>query len=66
MMAANYECIPIDDIIAALDRDDMTGFCLSCHAESQGVEPDATKFPCESCGENKVFGAYEILIRVQA
>jgi predicted RNA-binding Zn-ribbon protein involved in translation (DUF1610 family) len=65
-MTANYECIPLDDIIAALERDDMTGFCLSCHAESQGVEPDATKYPCESCGENKVFGAEEILLHVQA
>ena len=65
-MTANYECIPWEDIIAALERDDMTGFCLSCHAESQGAEPDAINYPCESCGENKVFGAYEILIRVQA
>ena len=47
-MTVNYECIPIDDIIAALERDDMTGFCLSCHAESQGAEPDAINYPCES------------------
>ena len=65
-MTVDYECIPLDDIIAALERDDMTGFCLSCHTESRGAEPDAINYPCESCGENKVFGAYEILVHIQA
>lgn len=42
---------------------DNPGFCLSCGEETEGVEPDARKYPCEACGEKTVYGAQEILIR---
>lgn len=45
----------------AIARDDGTGFCLACGAENSGVEPDARAYPCESCGERKVYGAEECL-----
>lgn len=53
-------------IMAAVERShsslDNPGFCLACGAETEGVEPDARNYECESCGANKVFGAEEILI----
>ena len=50
-----------DRVMAALARDDDTGFCLACGAEVSGVEPDARERVCEACGEPKVFGAEEML-----
>jgi hypothetical protein len=39
------------------------GFCTACGAEAYGVEPDATGYPCEHCGEAAVFGAEELVLR---
>ena len=38
------------------------GFCISCGDEAYGVEPDACKYPCESCGKNTVYGAEELVL----
>jgi hypothetical protein len=38
------------------------GFCIACGCEALGVEPDARGYHCEACGEDKVYGAEEILI----
>ena len=54
--------VTVDQIIDAVERDDLIGFCLSCGLEAYGVEPDAHKYECESCGERAVFGAEELLI----
>jgi hypothetical protein len=43
---------------------DNPGFCIRCGAETDGVEPDARDYPCESCGENGVYGAEELLMEV--
>jgi hypothetical protein len=43
---------------------DNPGFCLACGNEQGGCEPDMRNGPCESCGENKVYGAEELLIRM--
>lgn len=37
-------------------------FCLICGLESEGVEPDARNYTCESCGADHVFGAEELLM----
>jgi hypothetical protein len=37
------------------------GYCIACKAETGGVEPDATNYECEACGENQVFGMHELL-----
>ena len=50
------------DIEAAIADDGSVGFCLACGQEAQGVEPDARRYHCESCGEPKVYGAEELLI----
>ena len=47
----------LDEVVEAVERDDYTGFCGGCGAEATNVEPDATGYPCEDCGENKVKGA---------
>ncbi len=42
--------------------DSNTGFCIACGQEADGCEPDARNYPCESCGEHKVYGASELLM----
>lgn len=46
----------------AIESDNSTGFCLACGAERSNTEPDARKYPCESCGESKVYGAEELVM----
>ena len=52
----------MNQVLEAVESDDHLGFCLACGEESHGVEPDARRYKCESCGEHKVFGAEEILV----
>jgi len=51
----------LEDVLAAIGRDDGTGFCVSCGSEASGVEPDARNILCEACGKRKVFGAEELV-----
>lgn len=48
--------------VEACERDENTGICLGCGNTQEGVEPDARRYTCESCGQDKVFGAEEILV----
>ena len=41
-----------------------TGFCLACGEPTEGVEPDATNYPCPCCGKRQVYGAEEILLYI--
>lgn len=54
--------VSINQIIKAVEADDHLGFCIACGAEAHGVEPDARKYECESCGKPKVYGAEELLL----
>ncbi len=56
--------IEIAAVMAAVERDDCTGFCIACGEEQSGCEPDARRVECESCGEPKVYGAEELLFRI--
>ena len=38
---------------------DDPGICLACGNEADGVEPDASAYKCEHCGEHSVYGAEE-------
>lgn len=38
------------------------GICVACGEWVECVEPDATGYPCGSCGENQVMGAEEALL----
>ena len=46
---------------AACDAHD--GFCIDCNEiTNSGVEPDARRYECESCGGNTVYGMEEALL----
>ncbi len=51
-----------DAIFAAVKEDNAIGFCRDCGAEQWGIEPDAEKLSCESCGAKEVFGAELLMI----
>ena len=51
-----------DAILAAVQADEFTGFCRACGEEQMGVEPDGENYECDSCGENEVFGAEQLLL----
>jgi hypothetical protein len=40
------------------------GICIRCGADAEGVEPDARNYECESCGEDGVYGAEELLLSI--
>ena len=44
-------------------RGDYIGFCIACDCfTNDGVEPDATEYECENCGEHAVCGAEHALL----
>jgi hypothetical protein len=61
-----HKSITIDRIAEAVERQnsslDNPGFCIACGEDADGCEPDAREYECEHCGENKVYGAAELLI----
>ena len=61
-----HKSITEDRVLDARQRHmstlDNPGFCLACGEETEGVEPDARKYECESCGENWVYGADELML----
>lgn len=62
---AIHPSITLDSILAAV-ADDYIGICVRCGQEQEGVEPDARKYECESCGANAVYGAEELLLATGA
>ena len=52
----------LDQILEAVEADEPIGFCTRCGAEAYNVEPDARKYPCQSCGAASVYGAEELLL----
>ena len=44
--------------------EDNTGICLACRQDTNFgmVEPDASGYVCESCGEPAVIGAQEYIL----
>lgn len=61
-----HKSITTERVMEAVERGmstlDNHGFCIACGEEAMGCEPDARRYQCESCGENKVYGAEELLI----
>ena len=60
-----HPSITLDSILAAV-ADDYIGICVRCGQEQEGVEPDARKYECDSCGANAVYGAEELLLATGA
>lgn len=60
-----HPSITFDRVFAAVERGKLTlddpGICIACGLDHDGVEPDARKLPCFSCGESAVYGAWELL-----
>ena len=50
----------IEEATEAADNNE--GFCLACGHTQEGVEPDARKYTCDSCGMPKVYGAEELAL----
>lgn len=42
--------------------ENQQGFCISCGAVHDCIEPDARGYKCDECGAEKVFGAEEIIL----
>jgi hypothetical protein len=51
----------LEQVVEAIERDDMTGFCMHCGIEQSGCEPDCRECRCENCGHMQVYGAEEAL-----
>lgn len=56
----------LDRVVALCTADDMDGICLSCLEDAYGVEPDAERYACESCGARTVYGAETLLLMLAA
>ena len=50
-------------LIAVINSGHETGFCLACAEDTDGIEPDAGACLCPQCGEPKLYGAEDLLIR---
>ena len=63
-----HPSITEERIIDACERRDTSldnpGFCIACGEDAEGCEPDARDYECEHCGEHKVYGAEELLLRL--
>lgn len=54
--------ITIEQIMEAVESGEYVGFCRACGEQADGVEPDAERYTCESCGAAQVYGAEQLLI----
>jgi len=59
---ATLKMVTPEQILAAVEADENTGFCVGCGAEAYNVEPDAERYECEECGAPKVYGAEQLLL----
>jgi len=59
----NYKPVKLE-VLEPMLSDASGGFCLICHTEHYGVEPDARNYSCEAdfCNQKSVFGAEEIIL----
>ena len=55
-----HPSITADRVMNAVSNDRDLGFCIYCGADRYGVEPDARRYHCESCGRKGVYGAEEL------
>lgn len=56
--------ITMEVILAAVEANNGTGFCIHCGHEHMECEPDMRQGECENCGSLAVYGAEELLIQV--
>lgn len=56
--------LTVGQVLGAVESDACIGFCVRCGTEHFGVEPDAREYLCDACGERKVYGAEDLLVRL--
>lgn len=63
-----HASVTLDRVLALKENGmfgmDNPGVCIACGIDVDGVEPDARRYECESCGENAVYGGEELLMMV--
>ena len=52
-----------EEIQQLMFDDNTQGFCIGCGEDAYGVEPDARRYECESCGEKTVYGLEELVMQ---
>lgn len=61
-----HKSVTLDRVVDLVEQQSRSledpGICLFCGVEASGVEPDARRYKCESCGEHYVYGAEQLLI----
>ena len=69
MTPHGFKRTPKGLLIALLSQEDYRqhdeaydGLCLGCGTWHGGVEPDARKYHCDNCGENRVYGLEECVL----
>jgi DNA-directed RNA polymerase subunit RPC12/RpoP len=56
-------CMPIfNEEFERLTFEGTSGFCLNCGHQADGIEPDARKYECETCGKERLYGLEELLL----
>lgn len=43
-------------------EDDNFGLCTNCGCDYYACEPDAERYHCDDCGENRVYGVMHLLM----
>jgi hypothetical protein len=62
IMAKLPDGLTLETVMESMNGDEYPGFCLKCGEQADGVEPDARRYECESCGANAVYGSEEIVM----
>lgn len=57
-----HKSVTLDRVVDLCESSDMLGLCLTCGAENNAVEPDASEYMCETCREFTVWGVEELLL----
>ena len=52
----------LDTAMALCEEDNGGGICTVCHETAYGVEPDAERYECDSCGSMAVYGAEQYIL----
>lgn len=56
--------LTLEYIMEIAAEGENAGFCMKCGEQADGVEPDACRYECESCGSPSVYGAEELVIQL--
>jgi hypothetical protein len=54
-----HPSVTLRRVIAAVEAENGTGFCIKCGNEQTGCEPLSRDMKCVACGRSSVFGADE-------